>query len=918
MAILLTDTVLNTHFRKVQDFSVLKHVVGTQEPLRGQSFILAHKLLQNPNTELLSPSPVHLPSINVQHGFFCLYHDPTPFHQDGCVWNNEKRQQIKLVVYDSTSNTYKLKNAKTDDGIPVMRRQTYKSDDSSWIKHEYKLFQSDSKKEQGKSSNQSNCYLLEYPVLVHYFKPPSRKRRKLDSGVASKVDDRQHTSAAMNTSGISSIGNGISSIGSSSGKDSIYSTTPSTPSTPSTPNSTLNYNNLYQNPLVATNKSFSNYTTNYMTNHHHHLHHHHQHQHQQHHQMNPTPLTPSSTALLMQNPYIPSPSSSTSYSTPPSNTFSTSPSSSVSTPPSTSYATTQNNPLHNNSTTTTTTTPTYSRNYQNNFTNNDNNNNNRNPDDLFTELSLSKQSNILTTPYQEYLKMQALQLKQKLSQQEKKLKLLNDPKTDDELPIPPGSPPPLSVNNNNTASTENIFNISDENQQAVSEQLEVVSYTPHFAFSTEFTNIFVYFNENIKQIQNIIVDLNTYSIDRKYTCYFDGTEVSCQLVAPGFLHCTVPPHVAGIFYFWILEKVTITTQSDTSSSSLTTAVNDELTFMSSKKHFFYIPSDAQGTLSLTYCLSSIENRKSVLSIFRHTTKQLDLSSNNLSDLSFLDGFYSLEVLILDNNKITSQDSQFPILSNLQHLSITANLISDITLFLDEIEHSLPKIKRLNTVGNECCPYFSQRAHHYYNYRIYIISRLRSLEYLDFSPATDEEKKHASCIIEPNQNGTTNNNNNIGIKSESNNTNNTNNKINISNNNNNNSSNNNSKAKFHMSMFNKSAKNNNQQPKQPALLSTFKSTNNSTTSPELDQYNSFGSVSNFTSSSSSSSSSSPSSSSSVSNQQNFTSNSLLSSTIASSSDFSPNSIPDMSEMSNPSTPSSPSGNHFQFLDHFKWF
>jgi len=39
--------------------------------------------------------------------------------------------------------------------------------------------------------------------------------------------------------------------------------------------------------------------------------------------------------------------------------------------------------------------------------------------------------------------------------------------------------------------------------------------------------------------------------------------------------------------------------------------------------------------------------------FGHNVKELDLSNNNLRDLSQLKGFTKLQVLVLDNNKITS-------------------------------------------------------------------------------------------------------------------------------------------------------------------------------------------------------------------------------------------------------------------------
>lgn len=50
------------------------------------------------------------------------------------------------------------------------------------------------------------------------------------------------------------------------------------------------------------------------------------------------------------------------------------------------------------------------------------------------------------------------------------------------------------------------------------------------------------------------------------------------------------------------------------------------------------------------------------------------------------------------------------------------------------------------INNEACP-FSTQSHHYYNYRIYVLSKLPLLTKLDSSNIVDEERKGAAAIKE---------------------------------------------------------------------------------------------------------------------------------------------------------------------------
>jgi hypothetical protein len=47
---------------------------------------------------------------------------------------------LKLIMLDTKTNCYKIKNKKGVDGLSVLRRQVWRSSTTGWMKHEYKLF----------------------------------------------------------------------------------------------------------------------------------------------------------------------------------------------------------------------------------------------------------------------------------------------------------------------------------------------------------------------------------------------------------------------------------------------------------------------------------------------------------------------------------------------------------------------------------------------------------------------------------------------------------------------------------------------------------------------------------------------------------------------------------------------------------
>ena len=76
------------------------------------------------------------------------------------------------------------------------------------------------------------------------------------------------------------------------------------------------------------------------------------------------------------------------------------------------------------------------------------------------------------------------------------------------------------------------------------------------------------------------------------------------------------------------------------------------------------------------------------------------------DLGSLFGFDNAETLILDHNKITCNTS-FPLLPSLKMLSLNANKISNLSVFVRNLSASLPSLRYLSLMKNDAAPsYFN--------------------------------------------------------------------------------------------------------------------------------------------------------------------------------------------------------------------
>lgn len=254
-------------------------------------------------------------------------------------------------------------------------------------------------------------------------------------------------------------------------------------------------------------------------------------------------------------------------------------------------------------------------------------------------------------------------------------------------------------------------------------EINVIKSAPDCGFCLENTRVIV-----------VLKDTSSNQ-NTQFLCNFNGIEIPMTRIIDNVFEFITPIQNSSSIVQWnVISK----TKDDFSG--------DIITNYSEPKIYYYLPSDSKGYISLAYTLVPSFQNEFVMSKFRYIIREMDLSNNNLERIDFLKGFINLQSLILDYNNIT-ENSEFPIFPSLTNLSVNTNKIVVIEKFCDILTISCPKIKFLSMLGNEACPIFSPLPHHYYNFRIYVISRLSLLQLLDSESVTEEERKHASFIID---------------------------------------------------------------------------------------------------------------------------------------------------------------------------
>ncbi|XP_053201570.1 leucine-rich melanocyte differentiation-associated protein-like [Panonychus citri] len=134
--------------------------------------------------------------------------------------------------------------------------------------------------------------------------------------------------------------------------------------------------------------------------------------------------------------------------------------------------------------------------------------------------------------------------------------------------------------------------------------------------------------------------------------------------------------------------------------------------------------------------------------FGPKAKRLNLSCNCLHTLSGLDRFINLEELILDNNDL-DDSVNFPYNNRLTTLSLNKNKLVNLEKLLNKLLISFPNLRFLSLLGNRACPDQLSNAEDdekdYYRYKLFVLSKLPRLKFLDSSVLTKTEKREAARI-----------------------------------------------------------------------------------------------------------------------------------------------------------------------------
>eukprot|EP00667_Euglena_gracilis_P014926 EG_transcript_15488 len=122
---------------------------------------------------------------------------------------------------------------------------------------------------------------------------------------------------------------------------------------------------------------------------------------------------------------------------------------------------------------------------------------------------------------------------------------------------------------------------------------------------------------------------------------------------------------------------------------------------------------------------------------------LDLSHNHLTDVNGLEGCTKLETLIVDGNNLNA-NCHVPFLPNLRYLSLNHNKVTHLTPLVEALEQNCPKLRWLSLLGNEACP--NSLSHvagvEATEYRLLLLSRLKTLTAIDCTRVTDKERRRA--------------------------------------------------------------------------------------------------------------------------------------------------------------------------------
>ena len=123
-----------------------------------------------------------------------------------------------------------------------------------------------------------------------------------------------------------------------------------------------------------------------------------------------------------------------------------------------------------------------------------------------------------------------------------------------------------------------------------------------------------------------------------------------------------------------------------------------------------------------------------------------MSSSFARDPEFIVYFEKLQTLVLDHNKV-AESVVFPRHETLTTLWLNFNAIGTLFPFADNLSHSFPKLLYLSMMGNPGAPSFVNdgKFHDYVMYRLYLVSRIPTLTYLDDRSVEKDEKEEAKTM-----------------------------------------------------------------------------------------------------------------------------------------------------------------------------
>eukprot|EP01095_Lingulamoeba_sp_RSL-Kostka_P000475 TRINITY_DN10759_c0_g2_i1.p1 TRINITY_DN10759_c0_g2~~TRINITY_DN10759_c0_g2_i1.p1 ORF type:complete len:227 (+),score=66.88 TRINITY_DN10759_c0_g2_i1:48-728(+) len=128
------------------------------------------------------------------------------------------------------------------------------------------------------------------------------------------------------------------------------------------------------------------------------------------------------------------------------------------------------------------------------------------------------------------------------------------------------------------------------------------------------------------------------------------------------------------------------------------------------------------------------------------TTELDLSNNEIQNVSNLDGFTKLKNLVLDSNNLDS-NQEFPKIDTLETLWVNDNNIEELTDFIEKVVESFPNLTYLSMFKNPACPNFftGKEEDDYKRYRYYVLHKLPKLKFLDASPVSKFELSESKRV-----------------------------------------------------------------------------------------------------------------------------------------------------------------------------